>query len=497
MTSYPIISQTSLLRAGRVGPWGIGPRSRPVSDLPRPGPHEVVVYKADGRYVVDDGRSRRGDNHVVNATSISVVDMRENAPVAVQAEIPSAGAAVFTVTVTFLCTVRRPDDVVEAGLKDMADPLRQYLVRHQLLFHVGEDFEFDEINTVRKNVTAEVKAYVSVRPPHFRGVEVGLGSVQVQTPQELAEFESRRRERRREGVLASEGQLQDHVLEQERLEQQQVTGVTKQRFGHDLARQAELNSRNLAEMQQQLYEQQELLRRRHDQFMAELRQDFEHMRDQRQLTNDQMLRSSRFEHAITEAQKLRTAIGTDQSEVPMLVAASAGEHTLSEAAEILGRERQRTREAAAADSLRRQTWDREDAQVRWQAEREDARLAFNFKVAELKTQIDIISAGIARGLADPLSIDKLLHMLDGAAKQLESATASVAGTAMPSPSGGQGADQQADVYDAEVIPDTDAQQPGDCDDTERDSPVPPDGSRWRDRNPGPSDSEIREEDLGP
>ena len=58
----------------------------------------------------------------------------------------------------------------------MTDPLTQYLIRHQPLFHVGEKSEFDQINAIRRNVTAEVKAYVSVRPPRFRGMEVKLGN---------------------------------------------------------------------------------------------------------------------------------------------------------------------------------------------------------------------------------------------------------------------------------------------------------------------------------
>jgi len=350
MTNYPIISQSALQKAKRGRPWGIGPARREASDLPQPSAHEAVVYKSGGAYYVDDGRSRLGDDHIVSATNISVVDMRENAPVMAQVSIPSAGAAEFTVQVTFLCTVKRPEDVVDAGMKDLADPLRQYLAKHQPLFHVGEEFELDDISTVRRNVTAEVKAYVSVRPPWFRGVEVDLGSVQVLTPDEVAAFESERRGRRREGVLTSESQLQEHVLAQERREQEQTAAVAGQRYSHDLAKQAEFNSRELAEMQQQLHEQQELLRHRHEQLMAEMRQEFEQMRDDRQLAHDQRLRSARFEHAVVEADKLKVAINAAESEMPTLVAASAGEHTLSETAEMLDRERQRADELVRTDS---------------------------------------------------------------------------------------------------------------------------------------------------
>ena len=89
MTNYPIISQRSLPKANRRGPMGLVSPRREASELPLPNPHEAVVYKTAGSYVVDDGRSRTSDDHVVNATNISVVDMRPDAPVTVTATIPA------------------------------------------------------------------------------------------------------------------------------------------------------------------------------------------------------------------------------------------------------------------------------------------------------------------------------------------------------------------------------------------------------------------------
>ena len=59
MTSYPIISQRVLAAADRGGLLGLGARRRPTSELPLPNPHEAVVYKSGGDYVVDDGRPAR------------------------------------------------------------------------------------------------------------------------------------------------------------------------------------------------------------------------------------------------------------------------------------------------------------------------------------------------------------------------------------------------------------------------------------------------------
>ena len=88
MTRYPIISQRVLAAADRGGLLGLGARRRPTSELPLPNPHEAVVYKSGGNYIVDNGRTRPHDDHVVNATSISVIDMRKNKPVMVQTSFP-------------------------------------------------------------------------------------------------------------------------------------------------------------------------------------------------------------------------------------------------------------------------------------------------------------------------------------------------------------------------------------------------------------------------
>jgi hypothetical protein len=131
MANYPIISQRNLPKASRRGPMKLVPPRRDASELPLPNAHEAVVYKAAGSYIVDDGRSRTTDGHVVNATNITVVDMREDAPITAQATIPSAGAAEFTVRVTFLCTVKKPEEVVEAGLHDLTTRLTNHLTQDQ------------------------------------------------------------------------------------------------------------------------------------------------------------------------------------------------------------------------------------------------------------------------------------------------------------------------------------------------------------------------------
>jgi len=427
------------------------------------------VYKSGGTYVVDDGRSRTVDEHVINATNISVVDMREDAPVTVHVPIPSAGAAEFTVHVTFLCTVKKPEEVVEAGLKDMADPLTQYLIRHQPLFHVGEEYEFDQINTVRRSVTAEIKAYVSVRPPRFRGMEVKLGNVRVLTPEELAEFYRKLRERELEGRLNSEEQRREHDLAEQRQELEEI------RLRHA--------------------EESELQRRHHEQLMEEMRRDYEQRLAKQELTHDQQLRSATFEHAITETGKLKDAIGADQDEIPTLLAASAGERNIAETAESLNQDRQRRRAEEAADRLRSETWKREDALYEQRVARDDVQLRYTLKVEELKAQVEVMKAGVARGLVDYQTIDKLLGVISGAVKQLESASASAPDTAGPTAGEHEEAEPKSHS-EARAPKEASADGEAQADDPIVDGQIVPDAP---DPRRGQADSDgprFREEDLG-
>lgn len=521
MASYPIIEQTSLPKAERTGLWGLGGRSRDAAQLPRPKAHEAVVYKSGGSYVVDDGRSRLNDDHVVNVTNVSVVDMSVDTPVTVQTSIPSAGAAEFTVQVTFLCTVRKPEDVVDAGLREMQEPLLQYLVRHQPLFHIGEEHEFTDINTVRRNVTAEIRAYVSVRPPRFRGIEVTLGNVQVLTPDELAKFESIRRERLRQGILTAEDQRQAHSLARENLDQQQIMDVSKQQYSHELRARAEVQNQELSEMRRQLAELQELQKRRHEQLLEEVRLEFEHDQERRQRSHDQGLRSETLHHAIDEAAKLQNAIGAEQSDVPTLLAATAGEHSLSQTAELLNRERQREREAQAADDARRREdslrleareWDerreqwraeRADAAEQRQADRDERQIRYNLRLQEIRARLEVVQAGINRGLADDRNIEHIERVVARVVKELEHAATAV-GASASNPredvsSDGSDEIDDSNVHDAEVIQDPDAVGAADAGGTAEPTREAQMGSAslgLRTDSPKSAESIAREEDLG-
>lgn len=431
--NYPIIEQRSLPKAQRGAPWGIGPRSRTASDIPLPNAHEAVVYKSGGGYVIDDGRSGLDDEHVRNATNITVVDMRVKAPVLAQLTIPAGGGAEFTVQVTFQCTVRRPEVVVEAGLHDLEGSLTQYLKQHQPLHHIGEKSELSDVSEVRRDVNAAVRAYVMLRPPDYRGMDVEVGSVEVLTPEDYAEFEQQRLKNRREGQLSSEEQRQKHLLEQENDQLLHLRTAERQQFDQQLAAQASVNKQALDEMQQ-----------RYEDMLARMRQQTTHDIQSKQARHDQTieadsldhqyrLRSAAIDGAIDGAQRLAAAIGADESELSGLIPTAAGEISMTEAHDRLSADREHRRQVEAEDQLRRETWkhdeerqerawDRSDKRLRWESEREDAERQFKVKLAELQAQADVVSAGIARGLLDRQTFDKVMGALSGMVKQLQGAS---------------------------------------------------------------------------
>jgi hypothetical protein len=445
MTDYPIISQRALPKAGRRGPRGIMPARREASELPLPNAHEAVVYKTAGSYIVDDGRSRTTDDHVVNATNISVVDMREDAPVPVETSIPSAGELEFIVRVTFLCTVRKPEEVVDAGLHDITTSLTNYLIGHQPLFHLGEDYHLNQIGVVRRNVTAEVRASFNVRPPQFRGLDVKLGNIQVLTPDEL---HKQQREREMETLLISEQQQMQHQLAKERADLDEIRRRNDEAFELERRRHAQ----NLEQMRQQ---------------MTQMQEQFQRQLAQQQLAQEQLLRTSTFQHAAGEAARLKEALGADDTHMATIFAGASGARSVTETADALNAEQERRRERDDENALRRETWDREDVRYDREIDRENTRMRYEVEVARLKAQAEVVATGINRGLADHRDIEHVTSVLNGVVKSLEGAAAAPVqqkaapdGSAQQDRRGGDSGDEPARteaaddvVVEAQVVPD--------------------------------------------
>lgn len=186
-TTYPVVDERALDPATRR--W-LG-RSRDLTELPKHIPGTVPVFEVHDGYVAFQERRHLGrrEDLVVNAISVSIVDMRPRT-VTAQLHVPSRSAAdEFVLLVDFQCQVEDPERVAETGLRDVTEPLRQYLRRDVGLMQLGVRYSVEDINTVREELSSRVDAYTRLRAPQVDGMTVVLGAVRVVTPKDLAGYE--------------------------------------------------------------------------------------------------------------------------------------------------------------------------------------------------------------------------------------------------------------------------------------------------------------------
>jgi hypothetical protein len=184
---YPVLREQALDRAQR----RMLQRSRDMKELPSVEPGTVMVFEIDSGYVAyTDRRHLVGrEDIVVNAVSISVVDVRPRT-LTVPLTIPSRSAADdFTVLVDFDCRVEDPERVAELGLTDLTTPLRAYLRQDAALGQLAASRSIEQIAIVRDDVAARISAYAALRRPHVEGVAVSVSGIRVLTPKDLAQHE--------------------------------------------------------------------------------------------------------------------------------------------------------------------------------------------------------------------------------------------------------------------------------------------------------------------
>jgi hypothetical protein len=369
---YPIVSQRQLKEPPRGGMWGLrGPR-RPESEMPALNPHEVRVYRVGGQFIVDDGRRGPDDNRVVNATSVSVVNMRRGADVGATFEIASKDAAKFTVQVNFVCSVVDPVTVVRDGQTDANESLLAYLKGYQPLFELGLKHPLAEINAVRREAGLHVKAYMTIRPPEIPGMSIALANVQVMTPQELAEHEVRRRKEGREQSLAAERVRGEQTLKQQR-----------QQGEHVLKEQQQEGDQVLKERQQV-----------GDKVLRQRQEAGDQLAKLKQQENEHLLGVRERQHGLDELGSVAEAIGNDVR-LALLLAYSRREVSADDVAQRLRQldeeDRQHAREVKDAKRLAREKAEeivRADAKEKAAIDREDTRGADAIKRADTLRELE-------------------------------------------------------------------------------------------------------------
>lgn len=351
---YPIVHQRTLDAAARRNRFRR--RERSDVDLPRAEAHQVLVYRVNGQYVLDNARLRGHDEEVVDATAVSVVDMTRDAPVLVQLAVPSCEASDFVVQVVFAATVIDPVQVVREGVRAVVS-LENYLRSHHKLFELGLSYVMRDINEVRRDMNAQITAFTTVRQPRIPGLAVRMASVQVSTPDELrAHAEKLRR------------QKWDHEL-----------GMDREHQGQDLAR---AQNRYQQDHEYDQFQHEGLIEteraRRDRQHQAEAAR-FAQAAEVDQARHTLHVEAERREFERLELTKAAELIGSDPRQA-LRMAFAAGQIDASTLADRLGaastgdREIEERRHQERRDDERRsQAWDRQDRAAALEAYREEQR----------------------------------------------------------------------------------------------------------------------------
>ncbi|MFD8499448.1 hypothetical protein [Amycolatopsis sp. NPDC059657] len=182
-----MVTEHSLARASRK----FLVRTREIEELPQLAPGTVLVFEVDSGYVAFNERRHLAgrEDVVVNAVSVSLVDVRDRL-VRVPFAVPSSSPADdFTVLVDFQCRVVRPESVAEQGLSNLVGLLRTYLRQNSALAPTTGSFSVEDIAQVRKEVPALIEAYCRMRSPQIDGMRIELAGVLVRTPADLANHE--------------------------------------------------------------------------------------------------------------------------------------------------------------------------------------------------------------------------------------------------------------------------------------------------------------------
>ncbi|MEY2229262.1 MULTISPECIES: hypothetical protein [Streptomyces] len=340
--TYPLVEERVLAPAPRTGRRFWNQPTRSYDELPRVSAHQVLVYRTGDQYLTDHGVRGPGDETVLNAGSVTVVDCRTAVPVTVGTDVPSAETDGFTVQVAFHCTVTDPVAVVREGVVDVESRLLGYLRALPGLTDVTQEWPLEAGKEVSRRLTARLISYLEMEPPRIAGLSVGDPYLTVLTPEEFATQQRRADEERREHE-------HDRVKEAVRREREQMEHEReKERERMDAERKA--------------------LEMRHQQELDDLRRSYTQRTDAEDQHYTHKLKRKDNEFDRTEALKDLDDFGTDPANTDIL-AQRRGEIGYSELAERQRETDRLRRERQREDEERH--W--ENAERRRQAEREDLR----------------------------------------------------------------------------------------------------------------------------
>ncbi|MEV5414038.1 hypothetical protein AB0K60_35045 [Thermopolyspora sp. NPDC052614] len=182
--SYPIVQERSLKPARRR--WGLFAR-RDVDELPETPAGAILVFEIEGGFrAFSERRHLTGSEEaVVNAVSVSVVDVRTRS-VTVEVPIPSQDLGYrFPVRVEFKCRVVEPELVVEHHVADVAAILASHLRGDVKLMQLGRNRPIEETYALIPEVSARIQAYLEVYPPEIEGMRITFAGVDLRLPDDV------------------------------------------------------------------------------------------------------------------------------------------------------------------------------------------------------------------------------------------------------------------------------------------------------------------------
>ncbi|MBU3866596.1 hypothetical protein KN815_21760 [Streptomyces sp. 4503] len=197
--NYPVVAEQGL---GVVqGSWWSRRRRR--DDLPPLPPGAVYVFRVGGNYRQFPEGMVFDSSHpdVVDAASVSLVDVRARM-VEVERTVPSVSEAdSFTIRASFACQVTDPTIIARQGIVDVTVPLRAYLAGDTELPRVSAGHRVEEVNAVRREVTHRMTAYSAIVAPRVAGMNVDFISAEVHASDDLRNWEQKLRDERRSQEL--------------------------------------------------------------------------------------------------------------------------------------------------------------------------------------------------------------------------------------------------------------------------------------------------------
>lgn len=337
---YPLVEQRNL---APVPPRRLlGPRrTRVIEEIPPTNAGQRLIYRVDGDFVLDNTALPLDSPSVIDATHVSVVDVSSDVEVFVDLDIPSKDADKFTMQLTFVCTVTDPIAVVRHGSPSAASALRAYIKSHHRIFELGLDHPLAEINTARRKLNAQVKAFTTVEPPSIVGVSVELASVEVLTPAEVREFEQSMRQEEQQHRIAFGRQRHEQVLQHDKAEFEQVVASGAQRA--ELERDADLRGY----------------------------QRYQFIEQTRTVPKDAL-------SALTNAYTVGDISAKELADQVTSLESERLEHERTQAQERLESER--------ADRKERLDWKRESKRLKWEAHRADSTEEWQYRRRELEIE---------------------------------------------------------------------------------------------------------------